>query len=192
LEAQHAAITDEAIRRSWTVVRILQDVASGRSVAGREGLAEAVEIIERGDADALVVPKLDRLSRSLIDFAALMERSRKNKWALVALDLGVDTTTPAGEMIANVMATFAQFERRLIGERTREALAIKRGNGVRLGRPPVIPADVRARISKSRDDGATYRQIADSLNADGVSTAHGGLRWYPATVSKVMRAARAS
>jgi DNA invertase Pin-like site-specific DNA recombinase len=51
----------------------------------------------------------------------------------VALDLGVDTTTRAGEMIANVMVTFAQFERRLIGQRTRDALAVKRAEGVRLG-----------------------------------------------------------
>lgn len=98
LEAQHAAIRDEAARRGWLVARVYQDVASGRSVADREGLAEALEVVERGDADALVVPKLDRLSRSLMDFSVLMERSRKKGWALVALDLGVDTTTPAGAM----------------------------------------------------------------------------------------------
>jgi Resolvase, N terminal domain len=66
--------------------------------------------------------KLDRLSRSLLDFASLMEDARREGWALVILDLGIDTTTPSGEMIANVMATFAQFERRLIGQRTKDAL----------------------------------------------------------------------
>lgn len=68
-----------------------------------------------------------------------MERARKSRWALVALDIGVDTTTPAGEMMANVLAVFAQFERRLIGQRTREALAVKRLQGVRLGRRPSLP-----------------------------------------------------
>jgi DNA invertase Pin-like site-specific DNA recombinase len=48
------------------------------------------------------------LSRSLLDFAGLMESARREGWALVILDLGVDTTTPLGEMVANVMATFAQ------------------------------------------------------------------------------------
>src|SRR5207248_6984277 len=71
----------------------------------------------------------NRLSRSLLDFSGLVEQSRREGWQLVALDLGVDTSTPSGEMLANVLAVFAQFERRLIGQRTREALAIKRAQG---------------------------------------------------------------
>ena len=72
-------------------------------------------------ADGLVVSKLDRLSRSMLDFTAVMAKAQKQGWALVALDCAVDTTTPAGEAMAHVLATFAQFERRLIGQRTREA-----------------------------------------------------------------------
>ncbi len=79
-----------------------------------------------------------------------MEDARKEGWALVILDLGVDTTTPSGEMIANVMATFAQFERRLIGQRTKDALAVKKRQGVRLGRPPSLSADVVKRIKRER------------------------------------------
>ena len=87
-----------------------------------------------------MVAKLDRLSRSLLDFAALMEQARSSGWNLVALDLGVDTSTPAGEMMASVLATFAQFERRLIGQRTKDALAVKRAkassSGVRVRSAP--------------------------------------------------------
>jgi DNA invertase Pin-like site-specific DNA recombinase len=188
LEAQRDAIRAEAVRRNWSLVGVFEDTASGKSVADREGLACAVAAVEDGHADALVVAKLDRLSRSLMDFASLMERSRRQKWALVALDLGVDTTTPAGEMIANVMATFAQFERRLIGQRTRDALAVKRSQGVRLGRPPTLPANIRARIHKARADGMTYRAIAGLLNADVVPTAHGGKTWHASTVAKIVNA----
>ena len=113
------------------------------------GLSEALRTIEGGEADALVVAKLDRLSRSLIDFAGLIERSRRRGWAIVVLDLGVDTTTPVGELVANVMAAVAQWERRAIGQRTREALAVRRAQGVRLGRPRAIPPDVRARGSST-------------------------------------------
>jgi DNA invertase Pin-like site-specific DNA recombinase len=74
-----------------------------------------LEGLERGRADALVVAKLDRLSRSMLDFTAVMAKAQKEGWALVALDCAVDTTTPAGEAMAHVLATFAQFERRLIG-----------------------------------------------------------------------------
>jgi DNA invertase Pin-like site-specific DNA recombinase len=90
-------------------------------------------MLEAGQADALVVAKLDRLSRSVGDFAGLMDLARRQGWALIALDLGVDTTTPAGEMMANVMASFAQFERRVIAQRTKDALAQAKARGVRLG-----------------------------------------------------------
>jgi DNA invertase Pin-like site-specific DNA recombinase len=73
-----------------------------------------------------VVSKLDRLSRSMLDFTGVMATAQKQNWALAALDCAVDTTTPAGEAMAHVLATFAQFERRLIGQRTRDALAAKK------------------------------------------------------------------
>ena len=163
--------------------------ASGRSL-NREGLQEALALVESEEAEALVVAKLDRLSRSLVDFAGIMARSRKKGWGLVGLDLGVDTTTPAGELMANVMASVAQWERRIIGQRTKDALAVKKAEGARLGRPTTLPAHVVRRIERLRDDGLTLRAIVDRLNADCVPTAHGGREWYPTTVRKVLLAAR--
>ena len=188
LDAQRAAIRAECERRGWTLVAIHEDAgASGRSLNGRAGLASAVDRLERHEADALVVSKLDRLSRSLLDFAGLMERSRRRGWALVALDLGVDSSTPSGEAMANVLATFAQLERRLIGERTRDALAVKRQQGVRLGRPPVLDPHVARRIVRLRRSGSTLTAIADRLNRDGVPTAHGGELWRHSAVRAVLR-----
>jgi DNA invertase Pin-like site-specific DNA recombinase len=187
LEAHREAIEAEATRRGWELVTIFQDVASGKSTNGRQGLAEAMRTIERGDAGALVVAKLDRLSRSLMDFASLMERSRKKGWALVALDLGVDTTTPSGEMMANVLAGFAQFERRMIGQRTKDALAVKKAQGVRLGRPRIIPEKVRSRIRRMHSHGRSLSAIAGALNAEAVPRAHGGRAWHASTVRAVLR-----
>src|SRR5438094_3478005 len=87
LEAQRRAIADGVTQRGWELVRIYEDVASGKSTNGRHGLAVAINAIESGEADALMVAKLDRLSRSLMDFAGLMQQSCKQGWALVALDL---------------------------------------------------------------------------------------------------------
>jgi DNA invertase Pin-like site-specific DNA recombinase len=99
---------------------------SGKSLAGQPGLAAAVEAVEELRGDTLVVAKLDRLSRSLLDCAGLMERlSRKNS-SLMALDLAIGTSGTSGELMANILATFAQFERRLIGRRTRGARSEKR------------------------------------------------------------------
>jgi len=160
-------------------------------MAKRPGLASALEQLDADQADTLVVSKLDRLSRSLLDFAALVERSRRNGWTLVALDLAVDTTTPSGEMLANVLAAFAQFERRLIGQRTKEGLAAKRSAGTLkgpIGRPRLLPDDIVERIRRERAAGTSMPKIAAALNTDGIPTAQGGARWWPSTVAKVLRA----
>lgn len=191
LEAQREAILVEIERRGWELVRIAEDVASGKALIGRRGLREVLDELDAGKAEALVVAKVDRLSRSLRDFADILEHGRRKRWQLVALDLGVDTSTPSGEMLANTLAVFAQFERRLTGQRTKEALAVKRAQGVRLGRPPVLPVGVRRRIRGLRSRGHSLQAIADRLTDDQVPTAHGGKRWYASTVAKVLHAGRA-
>ncbi|MDI6102246.1 recombinase family protein [Actinoplanes sp. NEAU-A12] len=192
IAAQRAAIEAEAARRGWVIVGWHTDAgASGKSMTKRPALADALEAVEGGEAATLVVAKLDRLSRSLVDFAALMERARGNGWNLVALDLGIDLSTPAGEFLASVMASAAQWERRIIGQRTREGLAAKKAAGVRLGRPASLPTEVRSRIVKAHREGANYSAIARSLNADRVPTAQGGKQWYPATVKAVVNSQEA-
>ena len=133
----------------------------------------------------LVVSKMDRLSRSLLDFVTIMAEAERQGWSLVALDCPADPSTPAGEAMVSVMAAFSQFERRLIGQRTREALAVKRAAGVRLGRPPAIDDAVEQRIREERASGATLRGIADHLNDDGIPTARGG-RWRASTLQRVL------
>jgi DNA invertase Pin-like site-specific DNA recombinase len=187
LAAQRAAIDAAAVARSWEVVAYFEDAGVSGSTLDRPGLTQAITTIERGDAEALVVAKLDRLSRSMLDFATLVERARRRGWAIVALDLGVDTSTPAGEMLANVLASFANYERRIIGQRTRDALAVKRAQGVRLGRPRTLPDETVARIVELRTSGLSLERVADALNAEHVPTAQGGRQWYAATVSKVLR-----
>ena len=186
LEAQRAAIAREARRRGWELVETIEDRGYSAKDLRRPGVQEALRALEAGDAKALVVAKLDRLSRSMLDFASLMATAQKQHWALVALDVAVDTSTPAGEMLVNVLATFSQFERRLIGQRTKEALAAKKAQGVRLGRPPVLPRAVELRIKRARDRGDSLQKIADALNAAAVPTAHGGARWHASTVRGVL------
>jgi DNA invertase Pin-like site-specific DNA recombinase len=192
LAAQRATIEAECRRRGWHLVEIIEDAGYSAKDLKRPGVQAALEALRGGGADALVVAKLDRLSRSMLDFTAIMAKATKQSWALVALDCAVDTTTPAGEAMAHVLATFAQFERRLIGQRTREALAAKRAAGVRLGRPVSLAPAVRRRIEADRKAGKTLAAIAAALNADGVATAQGGAQWWPATVRAVLRSRGAS
>lgn len=186
LEAQRKAITAACTGRGWQLVAVYQDVASGKSLEKRPQLAEARALIRRGEASALVVAKLDRLSRSVIDAAKLIEAARREGWNLVALDLGVDFSTAAGSAMAQMTAVFAELERRLIGERTRAALAVKKSQGVRLGRPPVMDTRVLRRIRRDHRRGISFRRIADGLNRDGVPTAHGGSMWHASTIHRVL------
>jgi DNA invertase Pin-like site-specific DNA recombinase len=167
-------------------VETFEDAGYSAKDLKRPSLQEALRVLEGGDASALVVAKLDRLSRSMLDFTGLMAKATKQQWALIALDVAVDTSTPTGEAMANMVATFAQLERRLISQRTREALAMKKAAGVRLGRPPTVPKAVVRRIQRQRARGDSLRKIADSLNQDGVPTAQGGAEWYAATVRGIL------
>jgi DNA invertase Pin-like site-specific DNA recombinase len=89
-----------------------------------------------------------------------------------------------------VLATFARFERRLISQRPRAALARKRAQGVRLGRPPTMSLYAIERIGHERAAGKSLAAIANGLNADRIPTAQGGRRWYPATVRYTLNRAQ--
>lgn len=186
LDAQRERITAEADRRGWSVTWVCDDGYTAATL-DRPGIAGALTALRTGTADALVVAKLDRLSRSLLDFAGLMAQAQTERWELIALDLGVDTSTPQGQLMANVMASFAAYERELIRQRTRDALAALKMRGVRLGRPVALPDSTRATIGRWRAAGATWQACADALNAAGVPTAHGGAKWHASTVRAVAR-----
>jgi DNA invertase Pin-like site-specific DNA recombinase len=189
LAAQEKAIRIECERRGMPVVAIYTDAGiSGKSLS-RPALSEALDDLSEGRASVLMVAKLDRLTRSVHDASGLMLKSERGGWGLVALDAPVDTTTPQGAAMAQVLAVFAELERRLIGERTRAALAVKRSQGIRLGRPRSLPDPIVRRIVNSRKTGGTWSGIARELNDQGVPTAQGGQCWYPATVRYVALAA---
>lgn len=190
LDAQREAIQSEADRRGWTVTWVVDEGATAANMR-REGVATALQMMRDGEAEALVVAKLDRLSRSLLDFTATMQTARAQGWALVALDLGIDTTTPAGELVANVMAAVAQWERRVIGERTKDALAAAKAKGVHVGRRSTVPEDVRLRVRHLRRDGYSYAAIAAVLNEDHVPTGQGAAGWRANTVRCVANGAAA-
>lgn len=183
INAQAEAIRLECERRRWLLVDIIVEPAiSGRS-ADRPGLTEALERVGSGGASGIVVAKLDRLSRSVVDFGRILAWLDAADAHLVALDLGVDTSTPAGRLVANVLASVAEWEADVIAERTTDALSAKRARGEAISRP-AVPADVADRIRALRADGLSYRAICGTLNDDGVPTARGAAQW---SVSAVQR-----
>jgi DNA invertase Pin-like site-specific DNA recombinase len=185
LAAQRKAIRDECKRRGWELVEILADKGYSAGSLKRPAVQDAFERLGARDR-AQIVAKLDRLSRSLLDFAGTVERAKSKGWAVLSLDNELDMTTPQGKMMVHMLAVFAEFERERIGERNVEALAVKRAEGVQLGRPRQLAPKVVARIKGLRTRGHSLAAIAERLNSDDVPTAHGGAKWHPSTVKAVL------
>ena len=190
LEAQGRALAAACTRHGWQLLEALEEAGLSATDLKRPGIEEARRVLEHADPQALVAHKRERLAQALLELVALLASAQKEGFALVALDCTLETTTPAGEALANLLATFAQFERRSISERTRAALARSRSQGVRLGRPPTMSPYALERIRHERAAGKSLAAIANGLNADRIPTAQGGRSWYPATVRYTLSRAR--
>lgn len=187
LEAQRDTIDQEANRRGWTVEHFADEGVSGKAIGPM--LQQVLQLLASGQGDGLVVAKLDRLSRSIVNAANIIEAAQARGWSLVILDLGVDLTTAAGRMMAMNLVNFAQYERELISERTKAALAAKKRRGERIGRPRAASPSVVRRIVQEREAGETYDAIALNLLADNVLSPLGKPTWQPSTVRRIYTSA---
>lgn len=126
-------------------------------------LRRCLDELAAGRADALIVGKLDRLARSVSHAADILDAARWQGWNLVVCDLGLDLSTPQGRALAQTMAVFAELERELIAQRTREGPAAAKARGVKTGRPRLTPAAIVDRICTERDAGQSFDAIARAL-----------------------------
>jgi DNA invertase Pin-like site-specific DNA recombinase len=184
LEAQEQRMREACRSRGWELVQVIHDPGEWSGSLDRPGLKRALSSIALGRADAIMVAKLDRLSRSIIDFGLLLEWFGEQRKSLIALDLGVDTSTAAGELVAGVMMTVAQWERRTIGERTKAALAALRAQGKPISQPAIIDQpELLERIRDMRErQGMTLRAICELFEREGVPTPRGGKQWRPSSI----------
>ena len=136
-----------------------------------------------------MVSRLDRVTRSLLAWAELVERSRRRGWAIVVVAEGFDLSTDSGELTAGLLAALAQYERRLIGARTREAMAAAKARGVRYGRPIEHSPEARRIVGEMRSAGATMQRISDRLTAEEIPTPRGG-PWRTSNVDGILRSLR--
>jgi site-specific DNA recombinase len=110
----------------------------------RPALRRLLAEIEAGKIDCVVVYKVDRISRSLLDFARIMETFERHNVSLVSVTQAFNTATSMGRLILNVLLSFAQFEREMISERTRDKIAAARRGGKWSGGMPILGYDVEA------------------------------------------------
>ena len=196
LDAQVTALTFEAERRGWDLEIIREEGKSAKNL-NRPALQAALARLDRGQANYLLAIRLDRVSRSVVDFAGLLVRSRKKGCGIVFQSPNIDTTDPAGEFTINVLASAAQYERQLISARTKAGMDERKKSGWEptpknptgrpAGRPRKLPQSVLARIAAERATGLSLDKIAAKLEADGIPTAHGGLKWRSSTLSGILK-----
>ncbi|MDB5335000.1 MAG: Resolvase domain protein [Planctomycetaceae bacterium] len=120
--------------------------------------------IERGEVDAVVIYKIDRLTRSLLDFARIMEVFEKHNISLVSVTQALNSTHSMGRLTLNILLSFAQFEREIIGERTRDKIAATRKKGKWTGGRPILGYDIDPKGSKlvvNELEAIRVRQIFD-------------------------------
>lgn len=188
LAAQLDTIHAEAERRGWPVTVVADEGFSGSQV--NPALRDALDQLRQGRADALIIAKLDRMARSVLHASEIIDAARTQGWDLVICDLGMNLSTPQGKAMANMLATFAEFERDMISVRTKEGLAAARAKGKRIGRPRLATATVVDQIVTARDAGKSFAAIARDLDEDGVLSPAGRLTWQASTVRRIYNATR--
>lgn len=187
LDAQRKAISDYVRLHGLEVASWHEDAGrSGATLRGRTGLAAALAEVKSGRADGLIVAKIDRLGRSTHDVSGIVERAWREHWRVIVIDVGLDTATPQGEMVATALMMAARFEWHRTSERQRE----KHDSLRRADRPRGRPSASRELADRLRDlrrQGLTLARIADLLNEERTPTPQGGRRWHPASVRSVIR-----
>jgi site-specific DNA recombinase len=133
LEAQEAKIRAMATVQGAELLDVIVDGGESAKSLNRPGLQRLMALVNGGKVQAVIVAKLDRLTRSVKDLCGLLELFEKRKVALISVAEALDTGSAAGRLVITIMGAVSQWEREAIGERTRDALRHKRRNGERVG-----------------------------------------------------------
>ena len=212
LEVQEEKVRQLAALHGLELVEVVPDPGLTAKTLKRPGLSRVLAMLKSGEADGVVIAKLDRLTRSIRDWQTLIERyfGEKPGKTLLSVSDSVDTRTAAGRMVLNIIMTVAQWEREAIGERTRDALQFKRRSGQRAGQVPygmVIDATDARRSTKGHPTalviapveaavlrkvkawsrkGWSLRRIASELDARGIPPKRGAKRWCHTSVQSLL------
>lgn len=188
LDDQKQTIERYAAAHGWQIEWYVDAGHSAKSL-DRPQLQAALDRLnvpaKRRDVDGIVVSKLDRISRSVVGFAELLEQSKSKQWAMVSIDPGVDMTTTTGRLVASILMDVAQFEREIIGQRTSAALQQAKRRGTQIGPTSKLPEATAERLLALRAS-HTLEVTAATLNAEGLLTATGKL-WDRHQVCKAQK-----
>ncbi|HAN93427.1 MAG TPA: hypothetical protein DCQ33_15290 [Nitrospira sp.] len=209
LDAQRARLQAYCTAQELMLVDVIADEGQSAKSLDRPGLRRALGMLDRGEAQGIIVPKLDRLTRSVKDLGELCDRYfREGKpWHLLSVSDAIDTRSAGGMLVLNVLMSVAQWEREAIGERTREGLRHLKQQGVFLGGAPYgwryseqtdahgrrILVEVEAeqagirRICELYESNVFMRDACKMLDAEGIPSR--GPKWHKFTLYRVLKRA---
>jgi len=188
LDVQEKRLKVEAEFRGIEMEIVQEKISGTVSPLMRPGLSQILAALREGTYDTLIVAKLDRVARSMGDIAILLESAKKEGWNFIALDLGVDTSTPEGTLVVGIMASIAQWERARIQERTREALGQAKAQGKRLGRPRVHNEKAIQRATELREAGFSLAKVSEQMFDEGFASSK-GTRISDSSILRLLEAA---
>jgi putative DNA-invertase from lambdoid prophage Rac len=166
LPMQLSAMREYAKKRNWTVAVEVKDVGSGATTRPeRERLIEAAR---RRQIDLVLVWRLDRWGRSLVDLVTTLQELTALHVGFVSLSEALDLTTPSGRALAGMLAVFAEFERDILRDRVKAGIAQARKEGRPHGRPKTA-GKLQGEMQQLKKDGLSNRQIAKKLNVSRTS-----------------------
>lgn len=202
LENQKTKIAAYCELNDLSLVEIIEDAGKSGKDLNRDGIQSLLERIKSQQADAVVVYKLDRLSRRVKDTLTLMDLIEKKSVAFHSITERIDTKTAMGKFFLNIMASMNQWERDTISERTRDALQHKINCGERAGQIPygwTLDKDGKTLLENPKEQeairlirdlnlkGYSYRAICRELDKDGYKPV--GKVWHAKTIGSILKRA---
>ena len=199
LDAQTAKIRAYCELNDLELIEIVCDAGKSAKTTNRDGLQKCLAAIASGEAGALVVYKLDRLSRKVLDTLNLISEIESHGASLHSISEKLDTSSALGKFFVNMTAALAQLESNQISERVTMAMAYKKDEGQHCGRAAygfemvdkeLVKVESQfeaiAIIREMRASGAALRAIADRLNGEGIPTQRGG-KWQASTINQIIK-----
>ena len=166
LPMQLRAMREYAKRRDWSIAVEIRDIASGTSVRPRR--EELIHSARRRELDVILVWRLDRWGRSLLDLIGSLQELNELGVGFVSLSEALDLTTASGRALAGMLAVFAEFERDILRDRVKAGIAQARRDGKPHGRPPTVQQSAD-QIRALHKDGVSKSEIARRLNVSRTS-----------------------
>ena len=211
LDAQREKIIAYARLYDLELLAIIDDAPASAKTLKRPGIQAVLAMLRRGEAQGLLIAKIDRLTRSLRDWQQLLdeffgERAGRRSRSLFSVADSINTKTAMGRLSLNMSLAFSEFERDIIGERTRDALQFKIGKGERVGKirfgykladdgKTLLPEPAEQRaialMVELRGQGMTLRSIAHDIAAAGFRTRE-GRAWSPKVIAQILERSSAA